>query len=87
MLTDELISAYMDGNTSEAETIQVIEAMQCDSRLREFMQMSEGIDSELYDEYSCKADGSYRQTKDIPMTAVAASTVATTCVIYNARTL
>lgn len=73
MLTDELISAYMEGNTNEAETMMVIETMQCDSRLREFMQMSEDIDNELYSGHSCKADGNYRQTKDIPMTAVAAS--------------
>ncbi|MCM1312778.1 MAG: hypothetical protein NC206_06545 [Bacteroides sp.] len=73
MLTDELISAYMDGNADEAEAMQVIEAMHCDARLREFMEMSQEIDEALYSEYSCKADGSYRLTKDIPMTAVAAS--------------
>lgn len=73
MLTDELISAYLDGNTTEAETLQIIEAMQCDVRLQEFMQMSEDIENELHIGSSHRSDGSCRQAKDIPMTAMAAS--------------
>ena len=45
-ISDELLAAYLDGNTNEAETRQVIEALHSDASLREAMDIALNTHSE-----------------------------------------
>lgn len=46
-ISDNLLAAYLDGNTTAEETMQVIEAMKCDEQLREFIELSAEIDDDM----------------------------------------
>lgn len=46
-ISDELLASYLDGNTSANETGYVLDAMACDSRLQEFMEIAHDIDIDL----------------------------------------
>lgn len=62
-ISDELLASYLDGNTSLNETQQVLDALACDARLQEFMQISHDIDIEIDNNKPCV----------LPMTEMAAS--------------
>ncbi len=68
-LSDELVAAYMDGNTCAEETMLVIDRMKCDQLLQEFMEMSESVDADL----ELQLNGRTHLASDIPMTAMAAT--------------
>lgn len=43
-ISDELLAAYLDGNTSEAETLKVLNALQDDAELRETLTVALSVD-------------------------------------------
>lgn len=43
-ISDELLAAYLDGNTNEAETMEVLEALNTDSELREILDIATRVD-------------------------------------------
>ena len=43
-ISDELLAAYLDGNTNEEETLEVLESMESDPELREIMDVAMQID-------------------------------------------
>jgi len=47
IISDELIAAFMDGNTTAEEARQILHAMQHDPQLRELLQVSLSVDAEL----------------------------------------
>ena len=44
-ISDELLAAYLDGNTSEAETEEVLDALESDGELREIMGIAMQVDN------------------------------------------
>lgn len=51
-ISDELLAAYLDGNTNEAETQQVIAAINANPELRETLEVALSVDeteSQTYD--------------------------------------
>ncbi len=46
-ISDELLATFLDGNTSRRETEIVLDAISCDSRLQEFIELSEAVDLEM----------------------------------------
>lgn len=46
-ISDELLAAYFDGNTNEAETMAVLNALASDSELREVMEIAKDIDNDM----------------------------------------
>ncbi|MBR6589979.1 MAG: C39 family peptidase, partial [Bacteroidaceae bacterium] len=46
-ISDELLAAYLDGNTNEAETLTVLKALECDSELREVMDIAMGVEDDV----------------------------------------
>lgn len=71
-ISDELLAAYLDGNTCADDTMLVIDMMKCDELLQEFMDMSESVDADLEQQLN----GRTHLASDIPMTAVAAATTS-----------
>ncbi len=47
-ISDELLAAYLEGNASADETMQVLDALQTDDILRETLDTALSIDSEEY---------------------------------------
>lgn len=47
ILSDELIAAYLDGNATAAECLQVLQAMEHDAQLRERLRISLTVDAEM----------------------------------------
>lgn len=50
-ISDELLAAYLDGNTNEAETMGVLEALNVDSELREVMDIALDVDDDTWSAY------------------------------------
>ena len=46
-ISDELLAAYLDGNTNETETMAVLNALESDSELREVMGIAKDIDNDM----------------------------------------
>lgn len=46
-ISDELLAAYLDGNTTKAETLEVLGALNSDESLREAMEIALSIDEEF----------------------------------------
>ena len=46
MIPDELLAAYLDGNTSEEETRQVLQALKTDVHLQEVLNVAIQIEDE-----------------------------------------
>ena len=51
-IPEELIAAFLDGNTTAEETREVLEAIQHDSELRELLELSMEVDEELEQQFS-----------------------------------
>ena len=64
MISDELLSAFLEGNTSAEDTIRVLKAAEQDEELREIIRISKEVDDEMFS--SCE------ESKSLPMTAMAA---------------
>ncbi len=64
-IPSELIAAFLDGNTTGAESLEIISSLCDDPELREIMRISQEVDEEL-------GLGAYR-TDILPLTAMAAS--------------
>ena len=43
-ISDELLAAYLDGNTNEEETKQILQALNSDSALREVLDIAINVD-------------------------------------------
>lgn len=70
-ISDNLLSAFLEGNTSAEETMRVIEAARHDSVLRETIRASYALDSEEY----------FDVEKILPMRALAAREKANLCAV------
>ena len=46
-ISDELLAAYLDGNTNETETMAVLDALESDSELREVMEIAVGVEDDM----------------------------------------
>ena len=46
-ISDELLAAYFDCNTNEAETIEILNALESDSELREVMEIAMDVENEI----------------------------------------
>ena len=64
IISDELLSAFLDGNTSAEDTLRVLKAAEQDEDLREIIRISGEVDEEMA---IMKPE-----TKHLPMTAMAA---------------
>ena len=51
-ISDELLAAYLDGNTNEAETMKVLSALESDPELREVVEIAMSVDDELSESYN-----------------------------------
>ena len=51
-ISDELLAAYLDGNTNEAETMKVLSALESDPELREVVEIAMSVDDELSVSYN-----------------------------------
>lgn len=61
MISDELLAAFLDGNTSAAETLSVLQAAEHDEELKAVISIAQEVDADLSHDVS-----------PLPMTAVAA---------------
>ncbi len=68
-ISDELIAAFLDGNTTADETRMVMEAMRCDSQLRELLELSMEVDQDLAQKFM---ETSVVEMKPYPMLQMAA---------------
>ena len=50
-ISDELLAAYLDGNTSEAETLKVIETLEVNQELREIMEIAMQVENDRINSY------------------------------------
>lgn len=48
-ISDELLAAYLEGNTNEAETMRVLEAIKTDSELREILKVAIDVDNSQFE--------------------------------------
>lgn len=64
IISDELLSAFLDGNTSAEDALRVLKATEQDENLREIIRISKEVDEDMA---MIKLE-----TKHIPMTAMAA---------------
>lgn len=64
IISDELLSAFLDGNTSAEDALRVLKATEQDENLREIIRISKEVDEDMAMKKS--------ETKHIPMTAMAA---------------
>ena len=46
-ISDELLAAYLEGNTSQAETLQVLQALKTDPILRETLAVAISLEEKL----------------------------------------
>lgn len=65
IISDELLSAFLDGNTSAEDTLRVLKAAEQDEELREIIRIASDVDEDM-------ATSKPISSKDIPMTAIAA---------------
>lgn len=63
-ISDELLAAFLDGNTSAAETLSVLQAAEHDKELQAMIRIAQEVDADLANASAA--------TKPLPMTAVAA---------------
>lgn len=47
-ISDELLATYLDGNTNEAETLEVLDALNVDSELHEIMEIALELDDNMW---------------------------------------
>lgn len=71
MISDELLAAYLEGNTTEEETLRVLRALEGDELLQELMVTAERVDAAL-------GEGG-RSYSLIPMTRMAAESEGNLC--------
>ena len=71
-ISDELLAAYLDGNTNEQETMDVLNAMKADPELREVLDIATQVD---IDEYQIKEDF-------LPMLQMAAKSGENVCAVF-----
>ena len=64
-ISDELLAAFLDGNTSAEDTMRVLEAARQDEDLQEIIRIAGEVDEEMSSIQSL-------ETKTVPMTAMAA---------------
>ena len=50
-ISDELLAAYLDGNTNEAETLEVLNAVKTDPELREVLDIALSIEEDEAETY------------------------------------
>lgn len=67
-ISDEMLAAFLDGNATAHETQAILDMLPEDDELRELLHISQSVDAEL-----CMTQ---KETAQIPMTAVAASSPA-----------
>ena len=56
-ISDELLAAYLDGNTSEDETKQVLQALREDKDLQEVLDIALQVDDSIHSSFT--TDGCY----------------------------
>lgn len=64
MISDELLSAFLDGNTSQEDTLRILKAAEEDEELRNIIQIANEVDNDVTKQEVV--------ANDIPMTAMAA---------------
>ena len=67
-ISDELLAAYLDGNTNEAETLEVLNAIKTDPELREVLDIAFSIEEDEAETYDT-----------LPMTKLAAENGSNIC--------
>ena len=67
-ISDELLAAYLDGNTNEAETLEVLNAVKTDPELREIVDIALSIEEDEAETYDT-----------LPMTKLAAESGSNIC--------
>lgn len=65
IISDELLSAFLDGNTSAEDTMRVLKAAEQDKELQEIIRIASEVDEDM-------ATLKPSVTKPVPMTAMAA---------------
>lgn len=64
MISDELLSAFLDGNTSKEDTLRILKAAEEDDELRNIIQIANEVDNDITKQETAASK--------IPMTAMAA---------------
>lgn len=64
MISDELLSAFLDGNTSKEDTLRILKAAEEDDELRNIIQIANEVDNDMTKQETAASK--------IPMTAMAA---------------
>ena len=81
-ISDELLAAYLDGNTNEEETRQVLQAMKVDETLREALEITISVDEENLSIKQGASDTAVAQEIDIlPMMQMAAKSGENICAV------
>ena len=81
-ISDELLAAYLDGNTNEEETRQVLQAMKVDDTLRETLEIAMSVDEEDLSAEQGVSDTAVAQEIDIlPMMQMAAKSGENICAV------
>ena len=81
-ISDELLAAYLDGNTNEEETRQVLQAMKEDDTLRETLEIAMSVDEEDLSAEQGVSDTAVAQEIDIlPMMQMAAKSGENICAV------
>ena len=65
IISDELLAAFLDGNTSAEDTMRVLNAAEQDEELRELIRIVSEVDEDM-------AGRKPTKVKELPMTAMAA---------------
>ena len=63
IISDELLSAFLDGNTSAEDTMRVLKAAEQDEELREIIRISKGVDDEMFS--SCEESNAISSVKNL----------------------
>lgn len=84
IINDELIGAFMEGNTNAEETVAVVNAARKDPQLKELLVMAGALDRDFNTDFTPKKPAvvlPMRQTADLPMTSLAANAATNDCVL------
>lgn len=65
IISDELLAAFLDGNTNAEDTMRVLKAAEQDEELRELIRIVNEVDEDMAGRKPVKV-------KELPMTAMAA---------------
>lgn len=65
IISDELLAAFLDGNTNAEDTMRVLKAAEQDEELRELIRIVSEVDEDMAGRKPAKV-------KELPMTAMAA---------------